>query len=86
MYHKDVWDPTLGVANWCPSDLFCLQIAIMSDCIIISAEMFSCHLQVIGTPQRPTVSNAILVNSPHTPSSQFLTQTQQSDASPWSSG
>uniref|UniRef100_A0A674NDH4 Transcription factor n=1 Tax=Takifugu rubripes TaxID=31033 RepID=A0A674NDH4_TAKRU len=41
---------------------------------------------VIGTPQRATVSNTILVNSPHTPSSQFLTQTQQSDASPWSSG
>uniref|UniRef100_A0A8C5AI16 Transcription factor n=1 Tax=Gadus morhua TaxID=8049 RepID=A0A8C5AI16_GADMO len=41
---------------------------------------------VIGTPQRPTVSNTILVNSPHTPSSQFLTQSQQPDASPWSSG
>uniref|UniRef100_A0A669B1H0 Transcription factor n=2 Tax=Oreochromis TaxID=8139 RepID=A0A669B1H0_ORENI len=45
------------------------------------------HMQnVIGTPQRPTVSNTILVNSPHTPSSQFLTQTQPADASPWSSG
>uniref|UniRef100_A0A4W6FH93 Transcription factor n=1 Tax=Lates calcarifer TaxID=8187 RepID=A0A4W6FH93_LATCA len=45
------------------------------------------HMQhVIGTPQRPTVSNTILVNSPHTPSSQFLTQSQPSDASPWSSG
>uniref|UniRef100_A0A8C6PK26 Transcription factor n=1 Tax=Nothobranchius furzeri TaxID=105023 RepID=A0A8C6PK26_NOTFU len=41
---------------------------------------------VIGTPQRPTVSNTILVNSPHTPSSQFLTQSQPADASPWSSG
>uniref|UniRef100_A0A8C7ZIB0 Transcription factor n=1 Tax=Oryzias sinensis TaxID=183150 RepID=A0A8C7ZIB0_9TELE len=41
---------------------------------------------VIGTPQRPSVSNTILVNSPHTPSSQFLTQTQTADASPWSSG
>uniref|UniRef100_A0A671XT17 Transcription factor n=1 Tax=Sparus aurata TaxID=8175 RepID=A0A671XT17_SPAAU len=38
------------------------------------------HMQhVIGTPQRPTVSNTILVNSPHTPSSQFLTQSQPSD-------
>uniref|UniRef100_A0A8C5GMI8 Transcription factor n=1 Tax=Gouania willdenowi TaxID=441366 RepID=A0A8C5GMI8_GOUWI len=45
------------------------------------------HMQhVIGTPQRPTVSNTILVNSPHTPSSQFLTQSQPADASPWSSG
>uniref|UniRef100_A0A672ZGQ8 Transcription factor n=1 Tax=Sphaeramia orbicularis TaxID=375764 RepID=A0A672ZGQ8_9TELE len=45
------------------------------------------HMQhVIGTPQRPTVSNTILVNSPHTPSSQFLTQSQPPDASPWSSG
>ncbi|KAM3862324.1 transcription factor Dp-1a [Diretmus argenteus] len=41
---------------------------------------------VIGTPQRPTVSNTILVSSPHTPSSQFLTQSQPPDASPWSSG
>ncbi|CAB1346475.1 unnamed protein product [Coregonus sp. 'balchen'] len=41
---------------------------------------------VIGTPQRPSVSSAILVNSPHTPSSQFLTQSQPADASPWSSG
>ncbi|XP_061648292.1 transcription factor Dp-1-like isoform X4 [Phyllopteryx taeniolatus] len=41
---------------------------------------------VIGTPQRATVSNTILVNSPHTPNSQFLTQTQPSDTSPWSSG
>uniref|UniRef100_A0A3Q1I2H6 Transcription factor n=1 Tax=Anabas testudineus TaxID=64144 RepID=A0A3Q1I2H6_ANATE len=32
------------------------------------------NVAVIGTPQRPTVSNTILVNSPHTPSSQFLTQ------------
>uniref|UniRef100_A0A3B4Y2Y3 Transcription factor n=1 Tax=Seriola lalandi dorsalis TaxID=1841481 RepID=A0A3B4Y2Y3_SERLL len=35
---------------------------------------------VIGTPQRPTVSNTILVNSPHTPSSQFLAQSQPSDS------
>uniref|UniRef100_A0A8C3G962 Transcription factor n=1 Tax=Cyclopterus lumpus TaxID=8103 RepID=A0A8C3G962_CYCLU len=32
------------------------------------------NIAVIGTPQRATVSNTILVNSPHTPSSQFLTQ------------
>uniref|UniRef100_A0AAQ5ZI43 Transcription factor n=1 Tax=Amphiprion ocellaris TaxID=80972 RepID=A0AAQ5ZI43_AMPOC len=44
------------------------------------------NVAVIGTPQRPTVSNTILVNSPHTPSSQFLTQSQPADASPWSSG
>uniref|UniRef100_A0A3B4ZJX0 Transcription factor n=1 Tax=Stegastes partitus TaxID=144197 RepID=A0A3B4ZJX0_9TELE len=44
------------------------------------------NVTVIGTPQRPTVSNTILVNSPHTPSSQFLTQSQPADASPWSSG
>ncbi|XP_028847845.1 transcription factor Dp-1a [Denticeps clupeoides] len=43
------------------------------------------HL-VIGTPQRPSGSNAILVTSPHTPSSQFLSQSQPSDASPWSTG
>ncbi|XP_029567975.1 transcription factor Dp-1 isoform X1 [Salmo trutta] len=41
---------------------------------------------VIGTPQRPSVSSAILVNSPQTPNSQFLTQSQPADASPWSSG
>uniref|UniRef100_A0A6Q2WSJ5 Transcription factor n=3 Tax=Esox lucius TaxID=8010 RepID=A0A6Q2WSJ5_ESOLU len=41
---------------------------------------------VLGTPQRASVSSAILVNSPHTPSSQFLTQGQAADASPWSSG
>ncbi|KAL2081422.1 hypothetical protein ACEWY4_023275 [Coilia grayii] len=43
------------------------------------------HL-VIGTPQRASGSNAILVNSPHTPSSQLFAQTQPSEASPWSSG
>uniref|UniRef100_A0A4W4H6V3 Transcription factor n=1 Tax=Electrophorus electricus TaxID=8005 RepID=A0A4W4H6V3_ELEEL len=41
---------------------------------------------VIGTPQRPSGSNVLLMNSPHTPSSQFITQSQPSDASPWSSG
>ncbi|KAI3356351.1 hypothetical protein L3Q82_017581, partial [Scortum barcoo] len=52
----------------------------------IAAHMQHVPHMVIGTPQRPTVSNTILVNSPHTPSSQFLTQSQPSDASPWSSG
>lgn len=41
---------------------------------------------VISTPQRPSGSNVILMNSPHTPSSQFITQSQPSEASPWSSG
>lgn len=41
---------------------------------------------VIGTPQRPSGSNVLLMNSPHTPSSQFITQSQPPDASPWSSG
>ncbi|XP_018615005.1 transcription factor Dp-1b [Scleropages formosus] len=41
---------------------------------------------VIGTPQRPSGSGAILVSSPHTPSSQFLSQSQPSDSSPWSTG
>ncbi|XP_023691216.1 transcription factor Dp-1b [Paramormyrops kingsleyae] len=41
---------------------------------------------VIGTPQRPSVSSAVLVASPHTPSSQFLSQSQPSDSSPWSTG
>lgn len=64
---------------------------VMSHKITASAEYYFlllllCLLKVIGTPQRPTVSNTILVNSPHTPSSQFLTQSQPSDASPWSSG
>ncbi|MEQ2274483.1 Transcription factor dpl-1 [Xenotaenia resolanae] len=52
----------------------------------VAAHMQHVPHMVIGTPQRPTVSNTILVNSPHTPSSQFLTQSQPTDASPWSSG
>ncbi|XP_061827268.1 transcription factor Dp-1-like isoform X1 [Nerophis lumbriciformis] len=52
----------------------------------IAAHMQHIPHMVIGTPQRATVSNTILVNSPHTPNSQFLTQSQTSDASPWSSG
>lgn len=42
--------------------------------------------QVIGTPQRPSGSNAILVGSPHTPSAQFLSHSQPPDSSPWSTG
>ncbi|KAJ8253240.1 hypothetical protein GJAV_G00210630 [Gymnothorax javanicus] len=41
---------------------------------------------VIGTPQRASSSNTILVSSPHTPSAQFLSHTQQPDSSPWSTG
>ncbi|KAJ8372406.1 hypothetical protein AAFF_G00289810 [Aldrovandia affinis] len=41
---------------------------------------------VIGTPQRPSGSNAILVGSPHTPNTQFFTHSQPPDSSPWSNG
>ncbi|KAJ8350840.1 hypothetical protein SKAU_G00259700 [Synaphobranchus kaupii] len=41
---------------------------------------------VIGTPQRPGGSSAILVGSPHTPNAQFLSHTQPPDSSPWSTG
>ncbi|XP_066562430.1 transcription factor Dp-1b isoform X1 [Amia ocellicauda] len=41
---------------------------------------------VIGTPQRSTGTNAILVGSPHTPNTQFITQSQAADSSPWSTG
>ncbi|XP_051565395.1 transcription factor Dp-1-like [Myxocyprinus asiaticus] len=41
---------------------------------------------LISTPQRPSGSNVILMNSPHTPSSQFITPSQPSEASPWSTG
>ncbi|XP_036396410.1 transcription factor Dp-1b [Megalops cyprinoides] len=41
---------------------------------------------VIGTPQRPSGSSAILVGSPHTPNTQFLTHSQPPDSSPWSTG
>ncbi|TRY66234.1 hypothetical protein DNTS_006071 [Danionella cerebrum] len=41
---------------------------------------------VISTPQRPSSSNVILMSSPHTPSSQFIPQSQPSEPSPWSSG
>ncbi|XP_030636299.1 transcription factor Dp-1b [Chanos chanos] len=42
---------------------------------------------VIGTPQRPsTSSGSVLLSSPHTPSTQLLTQIQPQDSSPWSTG
>ncbi|XP_039395682.1 transcription factor Dp-1 isoform X2 [Mauremys reevesii] len=41
---------------------------------------------VIGTPQRPSAPNTILVGSPHTPSSHFVSQNQTADSSPWSAG
>lgn len=65
---------------------FMLILIVLFPFLYLLAFILFFSLQVIGTPQRPTVSNAILVNSPHTPSSQFLTQSQPSEASPWSSG
>uniref|UniRef100_A0A1B0GRI4 Transcription factor Dp 1 n=1 Tax=Mus musculus TaxID=10090 RepID=A0A1B0GRI4_MOUSE len=41
---------------------------------------------VIGTPQRPAASNTIVVGSPHTPNTHFVSQNQTSDSSPWSAG
>ncbi|KAM6225985.1 LOW QUALITY PROTEIN: transcription factor Dp-1-like [Porphyrio hochstetteri] len=41
---------------------------------------------VIGTPQRPSAPNTILVGSPHTPSTHFVSQNQAADSSPWSAG
>ncbi|XP_007940596.1 transcription factor Dp-1 [Orycteropus afer afer] len=41
---------------------------------------------VIGTPQRPAAPNTILVGSPHTPNTHFVSQNQASDSSPWSAG
>ncbi|KAK6485720.1 mRNAion factor Dp-1-like isoform X1 [Huso huso] len=43
-------------------------------------------LQVISTPQRSAGTNAVLLGSPHTPSTQFITQSQVADSSPWSTG
>ncbi|CAI9612911.1 unnamed protein product, partial [Staurois parvus] len=39
---------------------------------------------VIGTPQRQP--NTILLGSPHTPSTHFVSQNQATDSSPWSAG
>ncbi|XP_033003604.1 transcription factor Dp-1 isoform X3 [Lacerta agilis] len=41
---------------------------------------------VIGTPQRPSAPNTILVSSPHTPNTHFVPQNQTADSSPWSAG
>uniref|UniRef100_A0A8D2KZ39 Transcription factor n=1 Tax=Varanus komodoensis TaxID=61221 RepID=A0A8D2KZ39_VARKO len=41
---------------------------------------------VIGTPQRPSAPNTILVGSPHTPNTNFASQNQAADSSPWSAG
>ncbi|KAM4905352.1 transcription factor Dp-1 isoform 7-T15 [Sylvia borin] len=41
---------------------------------------------VIGTPQRPSAQNTILVGSPHTPNTHFASQNQTGDSSPWSAG
>uniref|UniRef100_A0A8D0G9W1 Transcription factor n=1 Tax=Sphenodon punctatus TaxID=8508 RepID=A0A8D0G9W1_SPHPU len=41
---------------------------------------------VIGTPQRPSAPNTILVGSPHTPNTHFVSQNQAADSSPWSAG
>ncbi|NWT38483.1 TFDP1 factor, partial [Chroicocephalus maculipennis] len=41
---------------------------------------------VIGTPQRPSAQNTILVGSPHTPNTHFVSQNQTADSSPWSAG
>ncbi|KAG2457282.1 TFDP1 factor, partial [Polypterus senegalus] len=41
---------------------------------------------VIGTPQRPSGTNTVLVGSPHTPNAQFISQSHVADSSPWSTG
>ncbi|XP_072268680.1 transcription factor Dp-1 [Pyxicephalus adspersus] len=41
---------------------------------------------VIGTPQRQSQPNTILLGSPHTPSTHFVSQNQATDSSPWSAG
>ncbi|MGH0142063.1 UNVERIFIED_CONTAM: hypothetical protein FKN15_075228 [Acipenser sinensis] len=41
---------------------------------------------VISTPQRSAGTNAVLLGSPHTPNTQFITQSQVADSSPWSTG
>uniref|UniRef100_A0A8D3BCM5 Transcription factor n=1 Tax=Scophthalmus maximus TaxID=52904 RepID=A0A8D3BCM5_SCOMX len=69
--------PSKGTSDYCPCAKQLLPKTLGPSNV---------NVAVIGTPQRPTVSNTILVNSPHTPSSQFLTQSQPSDASPWSLG
>ena len=41
---------------------------------------------VTGTSQRPTASNTIVLGSPHTPNTHFVSQNQTSDSSPWFAG
>ncbi|KAM4797078.1 transcription factor Dp-1 isoform 1-T3 [Rhinophrynus dorsalis] len=41
---------------------------------------------VIGTPQRQSAPNTILIGSPHTPNTHFVSQNQATDSSPWSAG
>uniref|UniRef100_A0A6I8QRF1 Transcription factor Dp-1 n=1 Tax=Xenopus tropicalis TaxID=8364 RepID=A0A6I8QRF1_XENTR len=41
---------------------------------------------VLGTPQRQSAPNTILIGSPHTPNTHFVSQNQVTDSSPWSAG
>ncbi|XP_060039731.1 transcription factor Dp-1 isoform X2 [Erinaceus europaeus] len=41
---------------------------------------------VIGTPQRPAAASSVVVSSPHTPNTHFVSQNQPSEPSPWSAG
>ncbi|KAG8586658.1 hypothetical protein GDO81_005442 [Engystomops pustulosus] len=41
---------------------------------------------VITTPQRQSAPNTILLGSPHTPNTHFVSQNQVTDSSPWSAG
>ncbi|NP_001087582.1 transcription factor Dp-1 S homeolog [Xenopus laevis] len=41
---------------------------------------------VLGTPQRQSAPNTILIGSPHTPNTHFVSQNQATDSSPWSAG
>ncbi|KAM9320006.1 transcription factor Dp-1 [Gastrophryne carolinensis] len=41
---------------------------------------------VIGTPQRQSAPSTILLGSPHTPNTHFVSQNQATDSSPWSAG
>ncbi|XP_023578268.1 transcription factor Dp-1-like [Octodon degus] len=41
---------------------------------------------VIGTPQWPAAASTIVVGSPHTQSTHFVSQSQPSESSPWSAG
>ncbi|XP_053311202.1 transcription factor Dp-1 [Spea bombifrons] len=41
---------------------------------------------VIGTPQRQSAASTILLGSPHTPNTHFVSQNQTTESSPWSAG